>query len=112
MSAAEPGASAAWSMESGSKGNNKVYKVSYYNNPTDTADKNVKIKISGYGGEYETTVDLTQGVKGWVPVGTFNFIDADYIGRLKIEFIASGEGELNVSNVKFELETNGENMFI
>lgn len=110
ITADETGASAAWSMESGAKGNNKLYKVSYYHIPTENGDKNVAVKLSGYGGEYKTTVDMSSGEEGWVELGTFNFIDADYIGRLKAEFVASGEGELNVSNVKFELVSDGENM--
>lgn len=106
----EAGASAIWSMESGNGGNNKLYKVSYYHIPTANGDKNVKLKLSSYGGEYETTLDMSTGEEGWREIGTFNFIDADYIGRLKAEFTASGTGELNVSNIKFELVSEGENM--
>ena len=105
-----PEATAKWIMESGSKGNGSLYKVSYYHIPNEKGDKNVGVHLLGYGGEYKTTVDLSQGEEGWVELGTFTFSDADYIGRLSITFTASGKGEMNLSNVKFDKVTEGTNM--
>ncbi len=102
--------SATWTMNAGDAGNTKLYKVYYYHIPTANGDKNVNVKLEGYEGKYETTIDLSQGEKGYVELGTFKFIDADYVGRLDITFSGSGEGEINVSNVKFELADSGENM--
>ncbi len=99
----EKDASAKWIMESGAAGNEKLYKVSYYHIPSVNGDKAVKVKFSGYAGEYETTIDLSQGEEGYVELGTFIFMAADNIGRLSVEFIGSGEGNVNVSNVKYEL---------
>ncbi len=101
---------ATWTMNVGKNGNGKLYKVYYYHIPSETGDKNVKVKLSGYNGEYNTTVDMSQGTAGWVELGTFSFMDADYNGRLEISFDSSGEGEVNVSNVKFELANGGEDL--
>ena len=111
-SSAEANASAKWMMNAGSEGNTKLFKVSYYHIPSENGDKNVKVHLSGYAGEYETTIDLSGGEEGYVDIGTFTFMDADYIGRLSITFTGSGEGEVNVSNVKYEMvdEKEYENM--
>ncbi len=103
-------ASAKWEMNAGSNGNSKLYNVSYYHIPSENGDKKVDVLVSGYGGEYKTTIDLSQGEEGYVDLGTFMFIAADYVGRLTVTFTGSGEGELNVSNVKFEHTENGKNM--
>lgn len=103
-------ASAKWEMNTGSSGNGKLYKLSYYHIPSENGDKKVNVLVSGYGGEYETTIDLSQGEEGYVELGTFMFIAADYVGRLTVTFTGSGEGELNVSNVKFDYTGEGENM--
>ena len=100
--------SAKWIMESGSEGNGKLYKVSYYHIPSADGDKNVKVDLSGYAGEYSTTIDLSQGEEGYVELGTFTFMAADYIGRLAVTFTGSGQGTVNVSNVKYELVDEGE----
>lgn len=108
--ATKEGATATWVMESGSAGNNGIYKVSYYHIPRENGDKNVNVQLLGYAGDYNTTIDLSQGEAGWVELGTFKFMDADYIGRLSIIFTASGQGELNVSNIKFEKVSDATDM--
>ena len=64
--------------------------------------------MTGYSGEYSTDIDLTQGVEGWKELGTFEFKAADYIGSLGIIFTGSGNGILNLSNVKYELVDESE----
>ena len=46
---------------------------------------------------------ISQGEEGYVELGTFKFVAADYIGRLAVRFTASGGGVLNLSNIKYEL---------
>lgn len=104
----EAGASAKWIMETGNSGNGKLYKVSYYHIPEAEGDKNVNVYVTGYAGGYETTIDLSSGEEGYVDIGYFTFMDADYIGRCSVIFTGSGTGNLNVSNVKFELVEDGE----
>ena len=94
---------ATWSMSSGANGNGKLYRVSYYHVPQPDGDKNVAVHVFGYGGDYKTTIDLSQGEEGYVELGTFKFVAADYIGRLAVRFTASGGGVLNLSNIKYEL---------
>ena len=94
---------ATWSMSSGANGNGKLYRVSYYHVPQPDGDKNVAVHVFGYGGDYETTIDLSQGEEGYVELGTFKFVAADYIGRLAVRFTASDGGVLNLSNIKYEL---------
>lgn len=106
----ETNASAKWIMNAGTAGNGKIYKVYYYHVPDVNGDKNVEVYVNGYGGDYTKTIDLSSGEEGYVEIGTFKFIDADYIGRLSITFKGSGTGKLNVSNVKFEKTEDGENL--
>jgi len=106
----EDKSTATWSMNVGKEGNAKLYKVYYYHIPTPNGDKNVKVKLSGYQGEYTTTIDLSAGTEGYVELGTFSMMDADYIGRLSITFDASGEGEVNISHVKYEQVDSGEDL--
>lgn len=93
---------AEWVLNVGEKGNDKMYKVSYYHIPQPDGDKNAKIHVSGRNGDYETTIDLSQGEEGYVEIGTFVFASEDYIGRLNVRFIGSGEGVLNISNIRYE----------
>ncbi len=95
--------SAKWILEAGKKGNGKLYRVFYYHIPSAEGDPNVTIRISGYMGEYETQVDMSKGKMGYVEIGTFLFLSADYVGRVSVEFTGSGSGNVNVSNVKFEV---------
>ncbi len=78
------------------------YKVSYYHKPSAENDNNVEIFLTGYADEYKTNVDMTKGEEGFVELGTFTFQDADYQGRLAINFIGSGNGKVPVTAVKVE----------
>ncbi len=104
------GDTASWKMVGESIDNGKNYKVSYYHIPSEKGDPNVKVKLDGYSGYYETTIDLSKGEKGWVELGTFQFQDSDYIGRLNITFEASGQGEMWLNAVEFAPLEGGVNM--
>lgn len=78
------------------------YKVYYYHKPSDENDNNVEIFLTGYADEYKTNVDMTKGEEGFVELGTFTFQDADYQGRLTINFTGSGNGKVPVTAVKIE----------
>lgn len=99
----DAGATAEWLMVGDDTANGKVYNVSYYHLPQPDGDKNVTVHIYGYGGEYTTTIDMSSGEQGFVSLGNFKFVDADYIGKLAISFTGSGSGVMNVNCVKFEL---------
>ena len=106
----EKGAVASWQMIGDKVDNGKNYRVGYYHIPSANGDPNVKVKLDGYGGTYETTIDLTKGEKGWVDLGTFKFQDADYIPRLSITFEGSGQGEMTLNSIEFAPLEGGENM--
>lgn len=99
-----------WELNSGAGGNGKIYKVSYYHIPSVNGDKNVTVTVSGYEGDYTTTVDMSSGSEGYVELGTFKFMAADYKGRLNVKFTCSGGGELNLSNIKYELANDAVDM--
>ncbi len=105
------GGSAMWQMLGQKAHNGKVFKVSYYHVPSSDGDKNVKVTLENYMGNYETTVDMSKGAAGWVELGTFRFINASSMPECFITFTPSGEGVANINAVQFEVTEDGENMF-
>ena len=95
----EKDASVMWSPTTSKYG---LYKIYYWCSPTENSDKNVKVKCSGYAGEYSTTVDMSTGEEGFRELGTFMLQNESYSGSLGITFTGSGTGELSVSNLKIE----------
>lgn len=100
ITSAEKGAKASWLLYGEGT---KTYKVYYWNDPSVTTDKEVKVHLKNYNIEETLTLDMTAQEKGWVELGEYIFITAQAgDGELNVEFEASGGGTLGVSAMKIE----------
>lgn len=98
--ATEAGASARWTITADG---DTMYRVYYWNDPSEENDNNVSFIASGKDGTYRTVLDMTKGEEGYVELGTFKFVsDNAKIGIINLVFTASGNGKLPLSSVKIQ----------
>ncbi len=102
MTTKEAGASAGWNVLGQRKYVGKTFKFYYYHIPSPNGDNNVKVVMSNYFGNYETTIDLSKGEEGWVDLGGIKLVSASSTAEGSIRFIGSGNGEVNVSRLRIK----------